>query len=646
MLYHAPLGSELSDLDDRSISADQTLGLASLDRETFGDYVIQKSLGCGAFGEVYLAEHRFIKRSFALKVLPPHLCSDLGFMRRFEAKVANIAALDHPNIVKIHNVSSHEGCYFLVMDPIVDSLGETMNLHRYLSLKGKSLSEAELEGLLMQIASALDYAHDLGVVHGSLKLTNVLVVAAEPGVKLLLSDFGLNRWIGEGISFLRLCQEASKALISGTVSSGDRAHEIGRTFIRNFSFLAPEQKAFHEVETDAKVDAYAFGVLAYFLLTGKTPEGCFDLPSKLIADLQRNWDLLIHRCLQSNPHARPQKFVQAMHEYLSAPRCISKESSQGAEGESPLDSIFQMSFEFPREQESSKLLAPSAPETLKPLLKPQEITRPEYEPDPGAIFQRDTMVSHYEPKKTEIQEIEPLFTEMAVIPGGTYSRGSNEGSRDEMPRHAVKLSSFALDIHQVTNEQFVRFLQAMGGEKDGNNNDIIRLRDSRIKRSCGKLVIESGYAKHPVVGVTWYGAVAYAKWIGKRLPTEAEWEVAATSGRDHFLYPTGNEIEKIHANFFSSDTTPVLSYSPNTLGLYDMGGNVYEWCQDWYAYNYYDASLVEPDNPQGPPQGVYRVLRGGCWKSLKDDLRCAHRHRNNPGAVNGTYGFRCAADVV
>lgn len=630
MLYHPQVGSELGSLDE------------SFPSDGFGDYVLQKSLGRGAFGEVYLAEHRFIKRPFALKILPSKISSDLGFMRRFEAKVADIAALDHPNIVKIHNVSNYEGCYFLVMDPIVDSLGETMNLDRYLSLKGKSLSEAELEGLLGQAAAALDYAHDAGVVHGSLKLSNILVVAAESGVKLLLSDFGLNRWIGEGFSFLHLCEEASKALMARVASGNEKAHQMSRHFIRNFSFLAPEQKAFHEFETDFKVDSYAFGVLAYFLVTGKTPEGCFDLPSRMMAHLQRNWDLLIHRCLQNNPYVRPQKLLQAMHEYLSAPRSVPKESSQAGEGESSIDSIFQMSFEFPREVEKSAI----ASEALKPVLKPQEITRPEYESDPGAIFQRETLVSHYEPKKMEIQEIEPLFTEMVVIPGGTYLRGSNEGARDEMPRHAVKLSSFALDVHAVTNEQFVRFLLAMGGEKDGNNNDIIRLRDSRIKRSCGKLVIESGYAKHPVVGVTWYGAIAYAKWIGKRLPTEAEWEVAATSARDNFLYPTGSEIEKTHANFFSSDTTPVASYAPNTLGFYDMGGNVYEWCQDWYAYNYYDASLVEPDNPQGPPQGVYRVLRGGCWKSLKDDLRCAHRHRNNPGAVNGTYGFRCATDVV
>ena len=157
--------------------------------------------------------------------------------------------------------------------------------------------------------------------------------------------------------------------------------------------------------------------------------------------------------------------------------------------------------------------------------------------------------------------------------------------------------------------------------------------------------IESGYAKHPVVGVSWYGAVAYAKWIGKRLPTEAEWETACKGGEDLHIYPTGSEIEKHQANFFSSDTTSVMSYPANDYGLYDMVGNVYEWCQDWYGYNYYEASMQEPDQPQGPLQGVYRVLRGGCWKSLKEDLRCSHRHRNNPGCENRTYGFRCAADA-
>jgi formylglycine-generating enzyme required for sulfatase activity len=274
-----------------------------------------------------------------------------------------------------------------------------------------------------------------------------------------------------------------------------------------------------------------------------------------------------------------------------------------------------------------------------------QLERPQTDLDPGAIFQMSALVKAYNPEPKDVTNIKPLLTDMMVIQGGVFYRGSQDGNRDEMPRHQITLSSFAIDIHPVTNEQFVRFLEVMGGEKDSNHNDIIRLRDSRIKRSGGKLSIESGYTKHPVVGVTWYGAVAYAKWVGKRLPTEAEWEIAARGGHEHVLYPTGNEIEKSQANFFSSDTIAVMSYAPNSGGLYDMAGNVYEWCHDWYGYNYYEMSIQEPENPQGPLQGVYRVLRGGCWKSLKEDLRCSRRHRNNPGTVNGTYGFRCATDV-
>jgi formylglycine-generating enzyme required for sulfatase activity len=609
--------------------------------EFLGDYTIQKQLGSGSFGVVYLAEHRFIKRNFALKVLPEEICEDPNFVRKFEEQIAQIAALDHPNIVKIHNVSCHEGRYFVVMDPMVDSFNETMDLARFLQLRGASFSEEEQEELLRQVASALDYAHEAGWVHGSLKLTNILVQSAERGVKLLLSDFGLSRLIGEGLSYFRLCEQIAAAFLPAHQFSEQEA-SLARRFSQNFSFLAPEQKGLDLLSSKREVDAYAFGILTYYLLMRKIPEGYFDLPSKALPHLKNHWDLLIQRCLQNNPNVRPQKLLLAMDEYLRAPKTILKEMLQLSEGEKT-DSALQMAFEFSHKGAGVK----SSVETVapKPVLKPQELLRPEFEPDPGAIFQREMHVSHYTPQRVETNEIEPLLTEMVVIPGGTYFRGSSDGSRDEMPRHQVHLSSFAIDIHPVTNEQFVRFLQVMGGEKDQNNNDIIRLRDARIKRCAGKLTIESGYAKHPVVGVTWYGAAAYAKWIGKRLPLETEWEAAASGGREHFIYPTGIDIERAQANFFSSDTTPVMSYPPNAFGLYDMAGNVYDWCQDWYAYNYYDTSLLEPHNPTGPAQGVYRVLRGGCWKSLKEDMRCSHRHRNNPGAVNGTYGFRCATDV-
>lgn len=350
----------------------------------------------------------------------------------------------------------------------------------------------------------------------------------------------------------------------------------------------------------------SFGQIAYFLMTKEWPEGYFPLPTEINLKLDKKWDEFIKGCLHHKPSKRFGSFfdICALLEKYKAQPCI-----------------------------------------LKPIIKPQIVERPEFEPNPGQIFQQELIVAKYMPQTKATSDIEPLLSEMIVIPAGEYERGSTTGSRDEMPKHKVQLSAFALDIHPVTNEQFVRFLEVMGGEKDAQNNDMIRLKDSRIKRVAGKLMIESGYAKHPVVGISWYGAQAYAKWIGKRLPTEAEWEVAASCMKN-YQYPTGENIEKSVANFFFSDTTPVMSYKPTEIGLYDMAGNVYEWCSDWYGVHYYEVSMQEPYNPKGPVQGVYRVLRGGCWKSLKEDLRVSHRHRNNPFAVNSTYGFRCAADAI
>lgn len=622
-----------------------------------GDYTVVKQIGQGSLGNVYLAEHRFMKKHYILKVLPEELSADRSFIQRFEEDISNLSTLDHPHIVKIHNVSYSHGQYFLVTDCVVDEMGETTNLMQYVLARGKRLEEEELLRLLKQIAQALDYAHDKKLVHRGLKLNNILVSKKTgSSIDLNLSDFGLSRIVGVGAVLTRTYKNVAEALgVSAAIATTKTGQEryapsietqkllpLHASFLQNYVFLAPEQKRLDSSKSvDARADRYAFGILAYYLLMHEFPEGIFEMPSER-HDYRWNWDLLIQNCLQSEPSKRPESLLGEI-EKIQSPKPQVKttqpsldvvkinHSSQTEE----LSAGTQRVFTIDETQKSS----------LKPILKITELERPQTDPDPAAIFQLDTSVKSYKPEYKEVKNIQPLLTDMVVIPGGVFYRGSNDGNRDEVPRHQISLSSYAVDIHPVTNEQFVRFLEIMGGEKDSNHQDIIRLRDSRIKRSGGKLSIESGYAKHPVVGVTWYGAVAYAKWVGKRLPTEAEWEIAARGGMENSLYPMGDDIEKSQANFFSADTTTVMSYIPNDYGLYDMVGNVYEWCQDWYGYNYYEISIQEPENPKGPLQGVYRVLRGGCWKSLKEDLRCSRRHRNNPGTVNGTYGFRCAADV-
>ncbi|NGX51423.1 MAG: Serine/threonine-protein kinase pkn1 [Chlamydiae bacterium] len=655
-----------------------------MDKNTLGDYSIIKQIGQGTLGSVYLAEHRFVKQQYVLKVLPEELASDRNFIQRFEKNVASLSKLKHPHIVNVHNVSFAEGYYFLVTDCIVDCFGETTNLTQYLSVNKQSLNENEILELLTQVASALHYAHQINLggeplAHRGLKLNNILIGKGERGLHVHLSDFGLSHIVGEGAILTRMYKALADLLsldlsqstftkpgeekfLSGQIDSG-KLSRLHASFLQAYHFLAPEQKITREKAASPRADIYAFGVLAYFLLMHCFPEGHFPLPCEVYPDFRLDWNRLIKECLNPDLTKRPDSLLRLLdsltrpHSKVLTTALVDEESildwNESDEASAP-EADDESTVALATEQgeaknvmvqtdmlrEVSELVRGEA----KPVLNPQEIKRPEYDPDPAAAFHIDSTVARYIPKEEKIQNIEPILTEMVTIQGGEYYRGSDEGGRDERPRHAVKLSGFALDVHPVTNEQFVRFLEVMGGEKDANNQHIIHLRESRIRRHGGKLTIESGYTKHPAIGVTWYGAIAYAKWIGKRLPTEAEWEIAASSGEE-LIYPTGASIERTQANFFGVDTTTVMSYASNKLGLFDMVGNIYEWCQDWYDYNYYEVAMQRPDNPNGPLQGVYRVLRGGCWKSLKDDLRCAHRHRNNPGIVNRTYGFRCAADV-
>lgn len=577
--------------------------------KTLGDWILLKHVGNGPLGHVFVAEQKFTKKKAVLKILPEELSSDRAFISRFEAEVIELAALEHPSIAKTFNVSFVDGLYFLATECVVDASLETKNLLQY--FKGRRPTIQEVYKTAEAVAAALDFAHNFragqskGVAHGNLKLNNIMVTDAEgEGPVVKIADFGLMKVVGGGNVLFR----SYKALVEQlAVKDPFFSAKIGQdkypvptpdfkqyealllSLVQNLHFLSPEQRR-GDWSMPILADIWAYGVLLFWMLTGSFPEGSWELDTTTSSP-DVDLGALVRACLSVDPLKRP---LQLLPFFARPKECVSSPTPTG-----------------------TRQMGEKA----------------------------DKLIKEYLPEKRDPKGIVPLLSDTVLVPEGVYHRGSNQGCRDEIPRHAVRISGFFMDIHPVTNEQFVRFLDFLGDEKDHQNHDIIRLRDSRIKRTAGKFSIERGYSKHPVVGVTWYGAMAYATWIGKRLPTEAEWEVACCGGMENPTYPTGENIEKTEANFFSSDTIPVMSYPPNGYGLYDMAGNVYEWCFDWYEYNYYEHSAQEPDFPKGPIQGVYRVLRGGCWKSLKEDLRCSKRHRNNPGAANGTYGFRCAQDA-
>jgi iron(II)-dependent oxidoreductase len=218
---------------------------------------------------------------------------------------------------------------------------------------------------------------------------------------------------------------------------------------------------------------------------------------------------------------------------------------------------------------------------------------------------------------------------MVLIPAGEYLMGK-DGDANNSPSHTVRLDSFYIDKHEVTNAQYHAFCKETERQ--------LPIFWEMEKFHCGL-----DFANHPAVGVSWADAKAYAEWAGKRLPTEAEWEIAARGGLVGKKFPNGDEMDSSEANFKSDGTVPVASYPPNGYGLYDMAGNVREWVSDYYSESYY--SLSPTDNPKGPEKGTFRVVRDAGWFSGKGCTSVSARICLPQYWTDFAVGFRCAKDV-
>lgn len=301
---------------------------------------------------------------------------------------------------------------------------------------------------------------------------------------------------------------------------------------------------------------------------------------------------------------------------------------------------------------------------------------------------------------------------MVLIPGGVFSMGGDgDGWKDEFPKHKVEIDSFWMDINEVTNNQFLEFVNSTGyittAERNIDWNQIKKdLPPNTPKPDDSYLVPSSlvffptsgavnlndvsqwwkfinganwrqpqgpgsnidGKGNHPVVHVSWYDAIAYCEWAGSRLPTEAEWEYASRGGIIDATFSWGNEDldeGKLKANTWNGNfpyynskndgfiyTADVRSFEPNGYGLFDMSGNVWEWCSDWYDENYYySVSEILSINPQGPPKSYdsnepyaqKKVSRGGsflCHKSYCTGYRNSMRMKSTPDTSSMHTGFR------
>ena len=226
--------------------------------------------------------------------------------------------------------------------------------------------------------------------------------------------------------------------------------------------------------------------------------------------------------------------------------------------------------------------------------------------------------------------------QMSFIPAGSFWMGAITGDGnahdDEFPQHEVYLDDFWIDRTEITNRLYTLCVEA--------GACTLPLGASETREVY---YYDPVYADYPVIWVTWEQAQAYCAWAGRRLPTEAEWEKAARGGLDRKLYPWGDQAptcDRANHQRCLGDTQQVGSYPANGYGLFDLGGNVSEWVQDWYAKGYYPDSPAQ--NPAGPDSGMSRVTRDASWWSLGNYLRVSERSSMKPATRDSGTGFRCA----
>ncbi|MCD4665639.1 MAG: formylglycine-generating enzyme family protein, partial [Bacteroidales bacterium] len=245
----------------------------------------------------------------------------------------------------------------------------------------------------------------------------------------------------------------------------------------------------------------------------------------------------------------------------------------------------------------------------------------------------------------------PLLQKMIFVEGGAFRMGCTRSTseypcNDNETAHFVTVSSFNMSETEITNIQYSAFLNSSMSKIDKFDEWKTDINNDYCKIRCiqGKFSPLQGFEEYPVVNVTWYGADAYCQWAGGRLPTEAEWEYAARGGTkamNDYLFAGSDDLNNVAWHIGNSGHVlhPVKDKKkPNDLGLYDMAGNVWEWCSDWYDGAYYNNSPRL--DPQGPSTGSRRVLRDCSFSSGSQGCRVSNRGIYSPGGWNNNLGFR------
>ncbi len=591
-LYNPP--TQMCAVDGTPLVTSQTLIGKVLDDR----YRLDIWIGAGAMGTVYSATHLRINRRCAIKVLNPSLAGYQFALRRFEQEAIAACQVDHPNAVQVTDSGvTPEKLAYLVMEFVEGRL-----LRGLITPGGMEYRRAV--ALLTQICEVIEAAHQKMIIHRDLKPENIIVQSPGERETIKVLDFGIAKMLDPG--------QGSGHLPNLTVEG---------TVIGTPEYMSPEQCEGRKPGPTS--DVYSIGIIAYEMLSGQLP---------FVAETAREY---FARHLTAEP--RPlQEVAPTVPAVLAAEvmRALRKDPVERPQSAKEFSRRLQLAIQ----RIDGQLTKDPTPHrdwtgVVRWLLMMGLLLGVA---GGYALFKRITS-GKSTPTVEPVAMRQDPFGRMVLIPGGRYRMGQGADRAAE----ETLVGDFYLDETEVTNEQYKRFLDANPGYPP--------------PLSWEGQAYAVGEAKLPVTGVSWEQATAFAKWAGKRLPTEAEWEFAARSRGKYLLYPWGDDWRDNAANALEqrNGPTPVDGFQGDRSeqGVLGLVGNVSEWVAD----RHWQYGTQQPVHPACPD---CRVIRGGNFSSPKPaDCAATTRlseHPRQPGLQSerkeydqflAQVGFRCADSV-
>ncbi len=662
-----------------------------------GRYRIEALVGRGGMAEVYKAWDTHRQYHVAVKVMREDLAEDLEFVRRFRREARALAALSHANIVRFYSFEQEGRLAFIVMD-----YAEGTSLRgRILDAGGKPLPLEEVLSIARQVSAALHYAHSENVLHRDVKPGNIMVAPGrgEGGKDLILvTDFGIAK--AADAATATTVMPGTPAYMSPEQCRSEPVDE--RSDVYSLGIVVYEMLAGRRPfvgDTEASTSSTRETI--------RWEQVHADPPSlpRFNPEAPPGVEAVLRRALAKEKEHR---WPTALAFWQALASAAGEQTPAGAETPAaPVREAEPLPARQPQPEPEPEPLPPSAAAleeaapgaraparrgTLPPwawvaggvLLAGLVIlalallsggTPKAIAPAPTATWTATPATTHTPratatpagPSKGDTWSRPADGMVMVYVPAGEFRMGSTEQEvddalelcnqyrddcerswfEDELPMHQVHLEAYWIDRAEVTNAQFAAFMNEQGNPVEGgvpwlDLSDV----DCLIEQTTNGYKAKEGYADHPVIEVTWYGAQAYCQWAGGQLPTEAQWEYAAR-GPNRLLYPWGSSppaCEYVHYQACAGLTLPVdgkpLGASP--YGALNTAGNVWEWTASLSQTYPYQAD----DGRNDPNAAGDRILRGGSWGDYPHNLRTANRVPNHP-VDSGMYkvGFRCAKGI-